>query len=59
MDSLVFKGSNEFKISDVVILLIAVNVVDKESNGHRPMMLSPDSPVFHLVVSPDVALLSD
>ena len=59
MDAFVGKGVNKLKICDVVILLIAVNVVDKVANWHRPVMLAPDSPMCHDTVCSDVALWSD
>ena len=59
VNAFVDKRGHEFKISDIVILPIAVNVVDKEADGHRPTMLAPDSPMSHFTVNSDVALRSN
>jgi hypothetical protein len=53
------EGVNKLEIFDSVILLIAVDMVDKDSDGHRAMMLSPDSTVSHVTVDSDVAFRSN
>ena len=61
VNPLVGEGVNKLKILDSVILLIAVLVVDKESLGHRTVMLPPDTPMLKHISrpTPDITLLSD